>query len=101
MKTSQESNPPFADRHDVVKTVCVWRDRTCYRIEIIKRLGRPEEPVYASLLWTEEEQGGRRILARDLTFPWVHHESAESALDHALESLAARLNYASAGETGA
>jgi hypothetical protein len=94
---SQETE--FSDRHEVVKTVCVWRDGACYRIEIIKRLGTPGELAYAALLWTEEEHEGRKVLVRDVAFPWVHHESAASALERALESLASRLKYASAGET--
>lgn len=89
----------FSDRHDVVRTVCVWRDRNCYRIEIIQRHAKPEEGAYAALLWIEEEQAGRRVLVRDVSFPWVHHESAEAALERALESLAAKLKYASDGET--
>jgi hypothetical protein len=37
------------------------------------------------------------VLVRDIAFPWVHHESAESALNHALQSLAAKLKYSSPG----
>jgi hypothetical protein len=99
MDARHSGESAFSDRHDVVQTVCVWNDGTCYRIEIIKRSERPEEHAYTTLLWVEEDQGGRRILVRDVTFPWVHRESAESALDHALESLAAKLKYASAGDT--
>ncbi len=88
----------FSDRHEVVKTVCVWRDGTCYRIEIIKRLGTTEKCAFVALLWTEEKRDGTRALVRDVTFPWVHHVSAESALDCALESLAAKLRYPSTGD---
>jgi hypothetical protein len=99
MDKPQPRIPEFSDRHDVVKTICVWRNGTCYRIEVIQRFGKPDGQAYAALLWVEEEQAGRRVLVRDVSFPWVHHESAESALDHALESLALRLGYASTGET--
>jgi hypothetical protein len=41
--------------------------------------------TYTALLWMEKEHGaGRRVLVRDITFPWVHHESADSALEHAI-----------------
>ena len=89
---NNESRLPFSDRHDVVKTVCVWKDHACYRIEVIERAGKSKEHSYSTLLWVEQEHGpGRRILVRDVTFPWVHHESVQSALDQALESLAAKL----------
>lgn len=89
---SIQTDSPFSDRHDSVKTVYVWRERTCYRIEVVRRAGISEETAYAALLWIEQEHGaGHRMLVRDVTFPWVHHESAETALDQALESLAARL----------
>jgi hypothetical protein len=101
MDNPQQRASEFSDRHDVVQTVCVWRNGTCYRIEIIRRAGKQEEGAYAALLWLEEEQAGRRVLVRDVSFPWVHHESAESALDHALGSLEAKLKYASTGEMGA
>lgn len=101
MSGPQQGNPEFSDRHEVVKTVCVWRDGTCYRIEIIRRLGKAEQGAYAALLWLEEEQAGRRVLVRDVTFPWVHYESTDSALDHAMEALAAKLRYGSAGEAEA
>lgn len=93
MKSAQESGSPFSDRHDVVKTVCLWRNGTCHRIEIIARAASHGERVtYTALLWLEEEQGaGRRVLVRDITFPWVHHESADSALEHAIGTLEARL----------
>jgi hypothetical protein len=97
MKNPRQSESPFSDRHEVVKTVCVWRERTCYRIEIIRRISK--EAAYAALLWTEEEQGGRRVLVRDVSFSWVHHETAESAMSHAMEALAAKLQYASSGES--
>jgi hypothetical protein len=97
MKNPEQSESPFSDRHEVVKTVCVWRDRTCYRIEIIKRISK--EAAYAALLWIEEEQGGRRVLVRDVSFTWVHHETPESAMDHAMESLTAKLTYAASGES--
>jgi len=88
----------FSERHDLVQTVCLWRSRTCYRIEIMRRSGKPE--AYVALLWVEEEQpGGQRRLVRDVSFPWTHHESAETALEQALESLVAKLKYASVGET--
>jgi hypothetical protein len=101
MTGPQQGNPEFSDRHELVKTVCVWRDGACYRIEIIRRLGKPEQGAYAALLWLEEEQAGRRVLVRDVKFPWVHYESADAALDHAMEALAAKLRYGSAGETEA
>ena len=99
MENPQTPEFPFADRHDVVRTVCVWKNGACYRIEIIQRFGKPDGQAYAALLWAEEEQAGRRVLVRDISFPWVHHESAESALNHALASLAAKFKYASVGET--
>ena len=90
--------PEFSDRQDLVQTVCLWRSRTCYRIEIMRRAGKPE--AYVALLWVEEEQqGGHRTLVRDVSFPWTHHESAEAALEQGLESLTAKLRYASVGET--
>ena len=98
MEKPQQLHPEFSDRHDLVQTVCVWRGRTCYRVEIIRRLGESEG--YVALLWVEEEQpGGHRTLVRDVSFPWTHHESAETALNQALESLVAKLRYASVGET--
>jgi hypothetical protein len=98
MEKPQQLNPEFSDRHDLVQTVCLWRSRTCYRIEIMRRSSKPE--AYVALLWVEEEQqGGHRTLVRDVSFPWTHHESAGSALEQALESLAAKLRYASVGET--
>ena len=93
--------PEFSDRHDVVQTVCLWRNGTCYRIEIIRRFGKPEEHAYVALLWLEEEHGGQRRLVRDVSFPWTHSERAEDALAQALESLAAKLRYSKTGETGA
>jgi len=64
----------------------------------MRRCGKPE--AYVALLWVEEEQqGGQRTLARDVSFPWTHHDSAETALEQALESLVAKLKYASVGET--
>jgi hypothetical protein len=52
-----------------------------------------ERVTYTALLWMEEEEGaGRRALVRDISFPWVHHESADSALEHAIGTLEARLN---------
>lgn len=94
MKSAPESSSPFSDRHDVVKTVCLWQNGTCHRIEIVERAARRGERVtYTALLWMEEEEGaGRRALVRDITFPWVHHESADSALEHAIGTLEARLN---------
>jgi len=93
MKSAQPGDSPFSDRHDVVKTVCLWRNGTCYRIEIIERASNRGEPVtYTALLWLEQEQAaGRRVLVRDIAFPWVHHESAGSALEHAIGFLEARL----------
>ena len=93
MKSAQQSDFPFSDRHDVVKTVCLWRNGTCHRIEIVGRAAnRGERVTYTALLWMEEEHGaGRRVLVRDITFPWVHHESADSALEHAIGFLEARL----------
>jgi hypothetical protein len=100
MKNAQRNDSPFSDRHDVVKTVCLWRNGSCYRIEIVERAAKPGERVtYTALLWTEEEQGaGRRVLVRDITFPWVHHESADSALEHTIEFLETRLNPVSGRE---
>lgn len=100
MEKPQQLPPEFSDRHDVVQTICLWRNGTCYRIEIIRRFGNPEEHAYVALLWLEEEQGGQRRLVRDVSFPWTHSESAETALAQALVSLAAKLRYASTGETG-
>lgn len=98
MEKPQQLHPEFSDRHDLFQTVCLWRGRTCYRIEIMRRSGKPD--AYVALLWVEEEQqGGQRTLVRDVSFPWTHHESAETALQQALESLAAKLKYASVGET--
>jgi hypothetical protein len=98
MEKPQQLNPEFSDRHELVQTVCLWRGRICYRIEIMGRSGKPE--AYVALLWVEEEQqGGHRTLVRDVSFPWTHHESAEAALEQALESLVAKLRYASVGET--
>jgi hypothetical protein len=93
MKSAQQSDSPFSDRHDVVKTVYLWRNGTCHRIEIVERATNPGERVtYTALLWLEEEHGaGRRLLVRDIAFPWVHHESADSALEHAIGYLEARL----------
>ncbi len=93
MKSAPQSDSPFSDRHDVVKTVCLWRNRTCYRIEIVERVVNPGEPVtYTALLWLEQEHGpGHRVLVRDVTFPWVHHDSADSALEHAIGFLEKRL----------
>ena len=101
MDTPQPNAFPFSDRHDVVKTVCLWRNGTCYRIEIISRIRRADEGAgYAALLWIEEEHGAvHRVLVRDVTFPWVHHESAESALDHAISFLEAKLEPAGPGES--
>ena len=99
MDKPQSSERPFADRHDVIQTVCVWKNGTCFRIEIIKRCEKPEELSYAALLWVEEEHGGKRMLVHDITFPWVHHESPEAALEHAFEALAAKIRYVSAGES--
>ncbi|MBZ5593224.1 MAG: hypothetical protein LAP39_13365 [Acidobacteriia bacterium] len=99
MEKPQPLPPEFSDRHDVVKTICLWRSRICYRIEILKRFGKPEESAYVALLWVEQEQGGQRRLVRDVSFPWTHHESAEAALEQALESLTAKLRYASVGES--
>jgi len=76
----------------------MWRSRTCYRIEILRRFGKSEN-AYVALLWVEEEQGGNRRLVRDVSFPWTHHPSAEAAVEQALESLAAKLRYSSVGET--
>jgi hypothetical protein len=95
----REAAAEFSDRHEVVRTVCVWRNGACYRIEIIKRLGPPDACAYVALLWTEEEHQGKRALVRDVAFPWVHHDNAESAFELALESLAARLTYPSTGDT--
>ncbi len=81
----------FSDWHDVVRTVCFWRNGTCYRIEIIKRLEKQEEAVYAALVWVEEEHAAGRILVKDVTFPWVHRDSADAALDQALRFLAEKL----------
>lgn len=99
MEKPQQSVPEFSDRHDVVKTICVWRNRICYRIEVLRRFGKPEDNAYVALLWVEQEQGGQRRLVRDVSFPWTHHESAESALEQALESLTAKLRYGTVGET--
>ena len=99
MEKAQQLPPEFSDRHDVVHTICVWRNRVCYRIEILRRFGKPEENAYVALLWVEEEQGGNRRLVRDVSFPWTHHDCSEAALDQALESLAAKVRYASVGET--
>ena len=81
----------------MVKTVCLWRNGACHRIEIAERAANPGEQVaYTALLWMEQEQGpGRRVLVRDVTFPWVHHASPESALEHAVGILEARLKPAS------
>ena len=98
MEKPQQLPPEFSDRHDVVQTVCLWRNRTCYRIEIIKRVGKPDGPAYAALLWLEQEQGTRRILVRDVGFPWTHCETGEAALEQALEALAAKVRYVSVGE---
>ena len=84
---SRDIETEFSDRHEVLRTVCVWRDGACYRIEIIKRLGPPGTCAYAALLWTEEEHAGKRALVRDVTFPWVHHDTADSALESALDAL--------------
>jgi len=93
MKSTPQSDSPFSDRHDVVKTVCLWRNGTCHRIEIIERAARPgEQATCTALLWMEKEEGaGHRVLVRDTTFPWVHHESVASALEHAIGFLEARL----------
>ena len=99
MEKSQQLPPEFSDRHDVVKTICLWRNRICYRVEILRRFGKQEENAYVALLWVEQEQGGQRRLVRDVSFPWTHHESADAALEQALESLTAKLRYASVGET--
>ncbi len=90
---SAPNDSPFSDRHDVVKTVCLWRNGTSYRIEIIERIANLGERVtYTALLWMEQEQGvGHRVLVRDITFPWVHHESADAALGEAIGYLEARL----------
>ena len=99
MDKDQPVPGPLADRHDLVRTVCVWRNGTCYRIEIIRRCGDSDgQSSYAALLWAEEEQAGKRILVRDVGFPWTHHQSAEAALEIALDSLSARLRYSSTGE---
>ncbi len=76
----------------MVKVVCLWRNGACHRIEIVERAANPGDPVtYAALLWMEQEHGpGRRVLVRDVTFPWVHHGSADSALEHAIGFLEAR-----------
>jgi hypothetical protein len=93
MKSAPQSDSPFSDRHDVVKTVCLWRNGTCHRIEIVERAAKPGERVtYTALLWMEKEHGAsHRVLVRDITFPWVHHESADSAMEHAIGFLEARL----------
>jgi hypothetical protein len=98
MENQESGGSPFSDRHDVVRTVLVWRNKGCYRIEIIQRCAKPEEHAFAALLWTEEEHGGRRVLVRDITFPWVHRETAEAALDWALDHLATRLQPAASAE---
>jgi hypothetical protein len=99
MEKPQQVPPEFSDRHDVVQTICLWRSRTCYRLEILRRFGKSEENAYVAMLWVEEEQGGNRRLVRDVSFPWTHHDSAEAAVEQALESLTAKLRYASVGET--
>ena len=93
MQSAPRNDSPFSDRHDVVRTVCLWRNGTCHRIEIVERAANPgERASYAALLWMEKEHGaGHRVLVRDITFPWVHHESADSALEHAIGFLAERL----------
>ena len=93
MKHAQQSDSPFSDRHDVVKVVCLWRNGTCRCIEVVGRTVKPvEHESYAALLWIEEEHGaGRRIIVRDVTFPRVHHESAELALDYAIAFPEAKL----------
>ena len=100
MEKTPESSSPFSDRHEVVKTVCIWGDNgACHRIEIIKRTEKPESPAFAALVWSEEEREGKRYLVRDVTFPWVHHGDADEALERSIETLAGRLNYKSVGET--
>ncbi|HLJ47342.1 MAG TPA: hypothetical protein VKU01_15100 [Bryobacteraceae bacterium] len=100
MEKTLESPSPFSDRHEVVKTVCVWSDDgAIHRIEIISRTGKPASPGYAALVWSEEERDGRRYLVRDVTFPWVHHADAEETLERALETLASRLKYKSVGDS--
>ena len=89
MKESDTSGGPLTDRHELVKTVYLWRNGTCHRIEIVGRGGKPGEPVsYVVLLWVEREHGpNHRILVRDVTFPWVHHDNPDSALKCAIEFL--------------
>ncbi len=100
MEKTPENSWPFSDRHEVVKTVCVWSDDgACHRIEIIKRTGKPETTAYAALVWSEEEREGRRYLVRDVSFPWVHHGDAEEALERTIATLAGRLRYKSVGDS--
>jgi hypothetical protein len=93
MTHAQQSGSALLDRHDVVNAVYLWRNGTGHRIDVLRRAVKPGEPTsYVALLWAEEEHGaGRRILVRDVTFPWVHHESAESALEHVIGFLQAKV----------
>jgi hypothetical protein len=43
VKHAQQSDLPFSDRHDVVMVVCLWRNGTCHRIEVVRRVVKPGE----------------------------------------------------------
>jgi hypothetical protein len=38
MQHAQQSDSPFSDRHNVVKVVCLWRNGTCHRVEVVGRI---------------------------------------------------------------
>jgi hypothetical protein len=101
MTHAQQSGSALSDRHDLVKAVYLWRNGSCHRIEVLRRAVKPGEPTsYVALLWIEEEHGaGHRILVRDVTFPWVHHESTDSALDHVIGFLEAKLTPGAGAES--